>query len=130
MTEGPDAGKLALLDFGLVAEIPPQDRAAMVSATIHLVSALVHPGCVWVITHAQYSHLLKCALQGSYVPQLNQHGVASPAEQHAATGLCTAVAVYGGACRLCMLTLMLTALPVCLPACVPAAGQPQLGSSD
>ena len=38
VTEGPDAGKLALLDFGLVAEIPPQDRAAMVSATIHLVS--------------------------------------------------------------------------------------------
>jgi predicted unusual protein kinase regulating ubiquinone biosynthesis (AarF/ABC1/UbiB family) len=37
VTEGPDAGKLALLDFGLVAEIPPQDRAAMVSATIHLV---------------------------------------------------------------------------------------------
>lgn len=37
MTEGPDTGKLALLDFGLVAEIPPQDRAAMVSATIHLV---------------------------------------------------------------------------------------------
>jgi hypothetical protein len=39
VTEGPDAGKLALLDFGLVAEIPPADRAAMVSATIHLVSA-------------------------------------------------------------------------------------------
>jgi predicted unusual protein kinase regulating ubiquinone biosynthesis (AarF/ABC1/UbiB family) len=38
VTEGPDTGKLALLDFGLVAEIPPQDRAAMVSATIHLVS--------------------------------------------------------------------------------------------
>lgn len=37
VTEGPDAGKLALLDFGLVAEIPSQDRAAMVSATIHLV---------------------------------------------------------------------------------------------
>ncbi|WIA08193.1 hypothetical protein OEZ85_007646 [Tetradesmus obliquus] len=36
VTEGPDAGKLALLDFGLVAEIPAQDRAAMVSATIHL----------------------------------------------------------------------------------------------
>ena len=33
---GPDAGKLALLDFGLVAEIPPSDREAMVSATIHL----------------------------------------------------------------------------------------------
>eukprot|EP00878_Enallax_costatus_P022842 GHUV01024272.1.p1 GENE.GHUV01024272.1~~GHUV01024272.1.p1 ORF type:complete len:684 (+),score=139.67 GHUV01024272.1:232-2283(+) len=36
VTEGPHAGKLALLDFGLVAEIPAQDRAAMVSATIHL----------------------------------------------------------------------------------------------
>jgi aarF domain-containing kinase len=29
-------GKLALLDFGLVAEIPAADREAMVSATIHL----------------------------------------------------------------------------------------------
>lgn len=36
VTEGPHAGKLALLDFGLVAEIPPVDREAMVSATIHL----------------------------------------------------------------------------------------------
>ena len=36
MTEGPHAGKLALLDFGLVAEIPEADREAMVSATIHL----------------------------------------------------------------------------------------------
>ncbi|KAJ9519587.1 hypothetical protein QJQ45_000673 [Haematococcus lacustris] len=36
VTEGPDSGKLALLDFGLVAEIPPADREAMVSATIHL----------------------------------------------------------------------------------------------
>ncbi|KXZ46166.1 hypothetical protein GPECTOR_46g235 [Gonium pectorale] len=36
VTEGPHAGKLALLDFGLVAEIPPEDRQAMVSATIHL----------------------------------------------------------------------------------------------
>jgi len=36
VTEGPDAGKLALLDFGLVAEIPSEDREAMVSATIHL----------------------------------------------------------------------------------------------
>lgn len=36
VTEGPDAGKLALLDFGLVAEIPEKDREAMVSATIHL----------------------------------------------------------------------------------------------
>ena len=30
VTEGPDAGKLALLDFGLVAEIPGNIRAAMV----------------------------------------------------------------------------------------------------
>jgi hypothetical protein len=44
VTEGPDAGKLALLDFGLVAEIPAQDRAAMVSATIHLVSLLFFSG--------------------------------------------------------------------------------------
>lgn len=36
LTEGPNAGKLALIDFGLVAEIPPKDREAMVSATIHL----------------------------------------------------------------------------------------------
>ncbi|GFR44520.1 hypothetical protein Agub_g5787, partial [Astrephomene gubernaculifera] len=36
VTEGPHTGKLALLDFGLVAEIPPEDRQAMVSATIHL----------------------------------------------------------------------------------------------
>lgn len=36
MASGPDAGKLALLDFGLVAEIPAYDREAMVSATIHL----------------------------------------------------------------------------------------------
>lgn len=36
MTEGPDAGKLALLDFGLVAEIPAVDREAMLSATVHL----------------------------------------------------------------------------------------------
>ncbi|GLI63329.1 hypothetical protein VaNZ11_006246 [Volvox africanus] len=36
VTEGPHAGKLALLDFGLVAEIPQRDRQAMVSATIHL----------------------------------------------------------------------------------------------
>ncbi|GAB4820938.1 hypothetical protein N2152v2_007984 [Parachlorella kessleri] len=36
ITEGPHAGKLALLDFGLVAEIPQADREAMVSATIHL----------------------------------------------------------------------------------------------
>ena len=35
-TEGPNAGKLCLLDFGLVAEVPPADREAMVSATIHL----------------------------------------------------------------------------------------------
>ena len=36
VTEGEHAGKLALLDFGLVAEIPEGDREAMVSATIHL----------------------------------------------------------------------------------------------
>mmetsp|Transcript_6338 Transcript_6338/g.15184 ORF Transcript_6338/g.15184 Transcript_6338/m.15184 type:complete len:662 (+) Transcript_6338:167-2152(+) len=36
ITEGPNAGKLALIDFGLVAEIPSKDREAMVSATIHL----------------------------------------------------------------------------------------------
>ncbi len=36
MTEGPHAGKLALLDFGLVSELPAADREAMVSATIHL----------------------------------------------------------------------------------------------
>lgn len=36
VTEGPNAGKLALLDFGLVAEVPRADREAMVSATIHL----------------------------------------------------------------------------------------------
>jgi predicted unusual protein kinase regulating ubiquinone biosynthesis (AarF/ABC1/UbiB family) len=35
VTEGPDAGKLALLDFGLVAEIPAQDRAAMVRGQLH-----------------------------------------------------------------------------------------------
>ena len=36
INSGPNAGKLALLDFGLVAEIPSEDREAMVSATIHL----------------------------------------------------------------------------------------------
>lgn len=36
MTEGPHAGKLALLDFGLVSELPAADREAMVSTTIHL----------------------------------------------------------------------------------------------
>ena len=36
VTEGPNAGKLALLDFGLVAEVPKADREAMVSATLHL----------------------------------------------------------------------------------------------
>jgi predicted unusual protein kinase regulating ubiquinone biosynthesis (AarF/ABC1/UbiB family) len=36
VTEGPDAGRLALIDFGLVAEVPPADRAAMLSGTIHL----------------------------------------------------------------------------------------------
>lgn len=36
VTEGPHAGKLALIDFGLVSELPASDREAMVSATIHL----------------------------------------------------------------------------------------------
>ena len=36
ITEGKNAGKLVLLDFGLVAEIPSKDREAMVSAVIHL----------------------------------------------------------------------------------------------
>lgn len=36
VTEGPHAGRLALIDFGLVAEVPAPDRAAMLSATIHL----------------------------------------------------------------------------------------------
>jgi len=36
VTEGPNEGKLALLDFGLVSELPAADREAMVSATIHL----------------------------------------------------------------------------------------------
>jgi len=36
VTEGPHAGRLALIDFGLVAEVPPADRAAMLSGTIHL----------------------------------------------------------------------------------------------
>lgn len=36
VTAGTNAGKLALLDFGLVAEVPPADREAMISATIHL----------------------------------------------------------------------------------------------
>lgn len=36
VTEGEHAGKLCLLDFGLVAEVPAPDREAMVSATIHL----------------------------------------------------------------------------------------------
>ncbi|PSC74696.1 alanine-glyoxylate transaminase [Micractinium conductrix] len=39
VTEGPHAGKLALIDFGLVAEIPAADREAMVSATIHLANS-------------------------------------------------------------------------------------------
>ena len=36
VTEGPHAGRLALIDFGLVAEVPAPDRAAMLSATIHV----------------------------------------------------------------------------------------------
>jgi hypothetical protein len=36
VTEGPHEGKIAVLDFGLVAEVPIEDREAMVSAVIHL----------------------------------------------------------------------------------------------
>eukprot|EP00933_Yihiella_yeosuensis_P047587 TRINITY_DN4343_c6_g1_i1.p1 TRINITY_DN4343_c6_g1~~TRINITY_DN4343_c6_g1_i1.p1 ORF type:complete len:874 (-),score=166.46 TRINITY_DN4343_c6_g1_i1:116-2737(-) len=36
ITEGPDAGKLCLLDFGLVAEVPKNDRNVIVSAVVHL----------------------------------------------------------------------------------------------
>lgn len=36
VTEGPDAGKLCLLDFGLVAQIPQEDRDIIVSAVVHL----------------------------------------------------------------------------------------------
>ena len=55
VTAGPHAGKLCLLDFGLVAEVPAPDRAAMVSATIHLanrdwggapLSDAIRPACL------------------------------------------------------------------------------------
>lgn len=36
ITEGPDAGKLCLLDFGLVAQVPREDRDIIVSAVVHL----------------------------------------------------------------------------------------------
>lgn len=36
VTEGPDEGKIAVLDFGLVAEVPQRDREAILSAIIHL----------------------------------------------------------------------------------------------
>lgn len=36
MTDGPDEGKIAVLDFGLVAEVPQRDREAILSAIIHL----------------------------------------------------------------------------------------------
>jgi len=36
VNDGPDEGKLVLLDFGLVAQIPPSDREAIVTAVIHL----------------------------------------------------------------------------------------------
>lgn len=36
ITEGPDAGKLCLLDFGLVAQVPQADRDIIVSAVVHL----------------------------------------------------------------------------------------------
>jgi len=36
ITEGPDEGKLCLLDFGLVAEVPQVDRDIIVAAVVHL----------------------------------------------------------------------------------------------
>eukprot|EP00439_Symbiodinium_sp_Y106_P004801 s5089_g1.t1 len=36
ITEGPDAGKLCLLDFGLVAQVPREDRELIISAVVHL----------------------------------------------------------------------------------------------
>ncbi|CAL1141717.1 unnamed protein product [Cladocopium goreaui] len=36
ITEGEDAGKLCLLDFGLVAQVPRKDRDIIVSAVVHL----------------------------------------------------------------------------------------------
>jgi len=36
ITDGPDEGKLCLLDFGLVAEVPQKDRDIIVAAVVHL----------------------------------------------------------------------------------------------
>lgn len=36
ITEGEDAGKLCLLDFGLVAQVPQSDRDIIVAAVVHL----------------------------------------------------------------------------------------------
>eukprot|EP00448_Togula_jolla_P013946 CAMPEP_0170579030 /NCGR_PEP_ID=MMETSP0224-20130122/5770_1 /TAXON_ID=285029 /ORGANISM="Togula jolla, Strain CCCM 725" /LENGTH=846 /DNA_ID=CAMNT_0010902035 /DNA_START=10 /DNA_END=2550 /DNA_ORIENTATION=- len=36
ITEGPDEGKLCLLDFGLVAQVPKTDRDVIVGSVIHL----------------------------------------------------------------------------------------------
>lgn len=36
ITDGPDKGKLCLLDFGLVAEVPQEDRDIIVAAVVHL----------------------------------------------------------------------------------------------
>jgi aarF domain-containing kinase len=36
IVDGPDAGKLCLLDFGLVAEVPRVDRDIIVAAVVHL----------------------------------------------------------------------------------------------
>jgi len=36
IVDGPDAGKLCLLDFGLVAQVPVRDRDLIVSAVVHL----------------------------------------------------------------------------------------------
>lgn len=36
VNSGPDEGKLVLLDFGLVAQIPPTDREYIITAVIHL----------------------------------------------------------------------------------------------
>eukprot|EP00913_Durusdinium_trenchii_P006886 g6477.t1 len=43
ITEGDDAGKLCLLDFGLVAQVPRKDRDIIVSAVVHLGSS-AEPG--------------------------------------------------------------------------------------
>mmetsp|Transcript_97166 Transcript_97166/g.245055 ORF Transcript_97166/g.245055 Transcript_97166/m.245055 type:complete len:865 (-) Transcript_97166:164-2758(-) len=36
ITEGPDEGKLCLLDFGLVAQVPRSDRDTIVASVVHL----------------------------------------------------------------------------------------------